>query len=424
MQNANLNHHALITTLARCLSGQWLIEPTWLLNNIDLIARADRNEDLSAVWPKPSLTYMVNRDGDFQSASRDGITGKGTAMGVVSVVGPIYKYGWYGTKTLISNLKALAYDDQVGAVMIRMDSPGGQHAGTREAYELIRDYPKPTLVVVDDLMASAGLYIGSAGSKIVATQPTAQVGSLGTYVTVADWLAYYESQGLKFYETYAPDSTEKNESYRQIIASQGKNRELTEKSLKVLNDHFIIDVRDVRGDKLNKAVENGRLYFTNDAITMGVIDEMVPDKDTLPLLADMYNATKQTTIMGLKSTLLNLVNGMSDDETPSATTDQAAQITQLTTERDAAQSQVTALTNQVNTLTTEKTGLQTQITTLTTERDSLQEKVTAYGSQPGDRPTQVLKPKDDVPAADGDTKTLQQILDELPSEKEAAEQGY
>lgn len=433
--NANPTSHDLLNTVARCLSGDWLIEPTWLFTHAALMARADQGVDMSAVWPKQGLSYMVNQDGGFQSAARDGITGKGTALGVISVIGPIYKYGWNSSKTFLYYLDQLAKDDQVGAVKIKVDTPGGQNAGTREVYQAIMNFPKPVLVAVDGYMASAGLYQMAGATKIVATQPTDQIGSLGTYNSYADWNAYYASFGLKMYETYAPESTEKNEEYRQIIESQGKKRELVEAYLKVLNDQFIADVRAGRGKQLNKSVEKGRLYFADpDATKMGLIDELISEGETLALLADMQLTTKQTTIqMGLIDQLIQELGGKKAGQQNDAPTVEqlTAQVTQLTSERDGALGQVTAmtsqvteLTTQVTTLTTERDAAQASVTTLTTERDALQAKVTEYGAQPGAMGSQVSKNKDEIPAGPGDQKTLQQIIDELPSEKEAAAAGY
>lgn len=107
-------------------------------------------------------------------------------------------------------------------------------------------------------------------------------------------------------------------------------------------------------------------------------------------------------------------------ETPDAAAQVAtltAQVGTLTTERDALSTQVTTLTSERNTLAQ-------QVVTLTGERDAALAQAEAFGEQPGEKPTQVGKKADETPKAEGDTLTWQQVIAELPSEKEAAAAGY
>lgn len=431
MQDLTPSNHAYLSTAARCLSGDWLIDSMWLYQNVDLMARADRGEDMSAHWPQMSSTYMLAGDGGFFASDKSSGAGAGQAIGVLSVIGPVYKYGGYNsTSMLIQFLKQLAKDDQVGAVKIIMDSPGGQNAGTRDAFEAIRDFPKPLMVEVRGYMLSAGLYIAAGADKIVCTQPTDLIGSLGTYNTVADWNAYWESMGLKFYETYAVASTEKNEEFRQIIDSKGAKRDLNEKYLAVLNNYFTDDVKSVRGKQLSDKVTKGRAYFALEGIEMGLADELISQGETLGYLADMQRTTKQSTIqmsnfkdfLGAMGNLVTSAQKDIDKPDPAAaapTVEQlTAQLNTVTAERDTAQNSVATLNGQITQLTTERDAAQTSVTTLTTERDGLKTKVEQYGAQPGAMATQVQKVND--PAPEGtETKTWQEVVAGLEHNKAA-----
>jgi len=420
MHNANHSEHAFLTTIARCLSGNWLIDPTWLYQHADQMARADRGEDMKAIWPEMKTAFMQSKNGVFQSSAQSELTGKASAMGVISLVGPIYKYGYNSSKNFLYYLNELASDDMVGSVMVKIDSPGGQNAGTREVFQGVLNFPKPLLVVVDGTMASAALYQMAGAKKIVATQPTDQIGSIGTYQSYTDWTEYYAKMGLKSFDIYAPGSTEKNEEYRQLIESGGKNSKLVEQYLGVLNDQFIADMKTGRGAKLSKDVEKGRIYFAPEAIEKGLIDEIVSVTDTFSLLADMQSTTKQSSIqMGLKEKIMQIFSEEEPEQSINAPT-----IEQLIAQRDAALQQVTTLTTTANEATLQVTTLNSQVSTLTTERDALQAKVTEFGEQPGAMGTRVTKTADEIPAGEGDTKTWQQIIQELPSEKEARDAGY
>ncbi|MEO6282172.1 MAG: S49 family peptidase [Dyadobacter sp.] len=435
MSVENSSSHALITMISRCLSGQWLIEPNWLLQHSDLILRADKGDDMSKLWPTMESNLLVQSAGAFAAAGKDETIGKGQALGVINLVGPVYKYSTYyatSSKNLVSMLAQLANDSRVGGVKLIVDSPGGMLHGTREAYEAVLNFPKPILAVVDGYCASAMYYMVAGSNRIVATQPSDQIGSIGTYRTIADWNKYYASFGLDIFDIYAKGSSQKNEEVRQFFESGGKNSELMQKQLTVYNDQFISDVKAGRGDRLTGKGQDpmeGRIFFPNDAIENGIIDEQISDSETLGLLSDMVATNKQSTIQMSNSkfsTFLtamgNLVKSANDEqETPEGaapTVEQLSnQITELTSARDQALGQVT-------TLTTERDAAAASVATLTNKVTELEGKIEVLGEQPGAMGTKVSKAKDEIPKGDGGQQTLRQVIDDLETEKEAAAMGF
>ncbi|MCF0071293.1 S49 family peptidase [Dyadobacter sp. CY261] len=418
--------------ICRCLSGQWHIDPQWMFQHADLLVRADNGEALEGHWPKMTSSLLVDQGGVFAAAAKGDTIGKGQALGVINLIGPIYKYGYYsGSKIFGSLLSGMASDDRVGGVRVITDTPGGQVNGSREIFELVRDFPKPVLTTVDGFLASAGYHQLSGSTRIVATQPTDQIGSIGTYQSFADWEAYYESMGLKMYSVYADRSTEKNEEFRQIIDSKGKQTELAQKMLTAYNNQFLADVKAGRGKKLTGKGDDplkGRLFFSDASIENGLIDDLVPASDSFSVLSDMVTTSKKSTITmstikkpGLVAAFMAALKSI--DEQPEAEGNEptveslTAQLAQATTERDTA-------LGQVATLTTERDAAQTSVTTLTTKNTELQATVDKYGDQPGAMGTQTLKKDGDKIPEGTESKTLQQIIDELPSEKEAAAMGF
>jgi ClpP class serine protease len=83
-------------------------------------------------------------------------------------------------------------DESIGAIVIQIDSPGGNVAGTpevaRKIYEA-RGKGKAIIAQADSLMASAAYYIGAAADEIVAT-PSSEVGSIGVYAVHEDASGY------------------------------------------------------------------------------------------------------------------------------------------------------------------------------------------------------------------------------------------
>lgn len=403
MADTNLSSHALLTMMSRCLSGHWHIEPQWLFYHSDLMLRADQGEDLSGKWPKMQSLVQSTADGIVQAAAAgsSGSVGKSQAFGVINVTGPIYKYGYNSSKMLVGMLGQMASDDRVGGIKLLMDSPGGMIHGTREVYELIANFPKPVLAVVDGYLASAAYYQVAGATQIVATQPNDQIGSIGTFSTYYDFSEFYKSVGIDIYEIYATDSPEKNESFRQLMESKGEKRDLAQAQVDAYNKLFLSDVKTGRGDKLTGKGHNplaGRLFQPTQAKENGLIDDLISGKDSYALLADMVATSKQSSIqMDFKSfmgSLSNLITS-AQKELGTESGEQQQQLTDKPT-AEQLQQQLDAANKQIGTLTTERDNATTQVTNLTTERDSLKAKVDEYGSQPGAMGTKNQKEKDDV----------------------------
>jgi protease-4 len=80
----------------------------------------------------------------------------------------------------VRRMRELAEDENVRAVVLRIDSPGGSALASDRMWHAVRRVAarKPVIVSVGDVAASGGYYVASAGSDILA-HPGSIVGSIG-----------------------------------------------------------------------------------------------------------------------------------------------------------------------------------------------------------------------------------------------------
>jgi len=428
-------NNTLLPFLFSRVLGEWLIHYDWAVQNLDLLHRMETSQEkpegfgmtLSLMDSSGNICASVDQKGTVSGGSKP----KGKLFATVGYVGPVYKYGyWGGSKIIGETLKALAADDSVSGVRLILDSPGGAVSGTRELYQAIANYPKPILAVVDGLMASAAYYLGAGSDRIVATQPTDMIGSIGTMATYADIAGYFRKIGLQVHEIYAPGSTEKNREVRELFESNGVKREGIEKMLATINDQFLADVRAARPNVKDDSLR-GAVYFAAEAKDRALIDDIVSLDETIPLLADMAQANQKSThTMNILAELKQLI-GKADQEESSATETNTAQaeLDQARADLASAQAELettrqTLADTQAQLETTRQTlaDTQAQLTTVTADRDSWKQKAETYGKQPGEKPTVVSAEADDVDK--GEQMDWRAIIDSLPSERAAAEAGY
>ena len=101
--------------------------------------------------------------------------------------------GEIASHTLVPALHALAIDDSVKAVVLRVDSGGGSAQASELIWAAIRDLKakKPVIVSMSDVAASGGYYISSGATKIYALDDTltGSIGVVGGKIAPRDALA-------------------------------------------------------------------------------------------------------------------------------------------------------------------------------------------------------------------------------------------
>ena len=98
-----------------------------------------------------------------------------------------------------SALALAANDDDVEAIVLDIDSPGGYGLGLEESASLIREIDrtsKPVYAYTDTEMCSAAYWVGAAARE-VGVSPSAFVGSVGSYMFLLDYTEAMEKQGVK-----------------------------------------------------------------------------------------------------------------------------------------------------------------------------------------------------------------------------------
>ncbi|MGI4833299.1 MAG: S49 family peptidase [Janthinobacterium lividum] len=263
-------------------------------------AAAPQDYQVAVGFSSGLVTY-----GARQQAS--GATGGGTNDGIIvrvmSLDGPLMKAdqfcGPVGLMTLASNLQRAARDQEISAVLLRVDSPGGQVYGTQsvaDAIQACQSAGKPVVALCEDgLMCSAAYWIGSKANTIIATHETCTIGSIGVMASWADAQPYFEKLGVQFHEVYAEQSSLKNADF---AATKDGDYSGVQQSLTSIADGFLGAVRQNRGSKLDakqfekSGASAGKTFFASQAGDIGLIDAIGSFQDALGECVRLVQAGK------------------------------------------------------------------------------------------------------------------------------------
>ena len=179
-----------------------------------------------------------------------------------------------GMNSLSNYLRAAYATPNITGVVLKIDSGGGEGNAMRMFVETISERNKPVIAFIDDFAASAAYGIAAACDLVTANSTTARIGSIGCYMTVADYTGQLAKEGIKLTEIYARQSTEKNKDYMDAIAGDTK---AVEDIATIYCESFLAQVEKDRAGKLTAEREvwgTGRMFFATEAMELGLIDNI------------------------------------------------------------------------------------------------------------------------------------------------------
>lgn len=289
--------------LGDILAGRWLMDRSYaqayfpvvhgMLTGIKVEREGEPSTPFTAAVIGSNQVYYISEYGEANPVSKapDG------SIAIMDIKGPITKADQYcgsaGTETKAAILKEAIANPNIKGLILSIDSGGGEASATEFFADIIKNSSKPIVAHINGMAASAAYWIASAANKIVVSGKTSSVGSIGVYIQLADFAAYYEERGIKVHTIYAPQSTEKNKEYNEALKG---NYEPMEQDLKTFADFFINAVKDNRGSKINykaKTIFEGAMFYSEDAVENGLADEIGDIEKAIDVLNSLISTTSQ-----------------------------------------------------------------------------------------------------------------------------------
>lgn len=214
----------------------------------------------------------------------------------------IYAQGeiWYGEggsdvigQGIINDaLKKAREDDEVKAIVLRVNSPGGSALASDIIWREIEitKASKPVLVSMGDVAASGGYYIAAGADKIFA-EPTTITGSIGVFGTVPNISELAKNMGVNAEQV----GTNKNSVEYSLFEPMNDNfRNNVLEGIEATYETFLERVAQGRGITMAQAdsLAQGRVWSGVDAKRLGLVDELGGLDEAIAEAAKMVNLDK------------------------------------------------------------------------------------------------------------------------------------
>lgn len=175
--------------------------------------------------------------------------------------------------TVCKDLEKLAEDDDVKAVVLRVNSPGGSAYASEQIWRSVTELKakKPVVVSMGGYAASGGYYISCAANYIYA-EPTTITGSIGIFGMFPDFSGLMtEKLGIKFDEVKTNRHANFGSRARPFNAEElALLDQYIERGYQLFRKR-VADGRKQSVDKIEE-VAQGRVWLGNDAVAIKLVD--------------------------------------------------------------------------------------------------------------------------------------------------------
>jgi len=178
-----------------------------------------------------------------------------------------------GADKFAETIAKVRRDDNVKAVVFRVNSPGGDALASDiiwKELDLLKAR-KPVVVSMGNVAASGGYWISSASDKILANQTTL-TGSIGVFGVIPDFGSFMEN---KLGITYDRVATNEHAGFPDIMQPLDDfEREVLQRKVNKVYALFLERVSSNRGLNVEEVdlIGEGRIWSGVDALEIGLID--------------------------------------------------------------------------------------------------------------------------------------------------------
>ncbi|MFC1977475.1 S49 family peptidase [Chloroflexota bacterium] len=152
-------------------------------------------------------------------------------------------------------------DNNIKAVVLRIDSPGGGVSAVEQIYlDVLRlRERKPVVTSIGTIAASGGYYVAVASNFIYA-EPTSQIGSIGALVSLPE-----------------PEELDEDLGTTGPFKASGRSRRKILSILEMVRQEFVEAVMSQRGERLllsDEELSQAQIYVGIESLRYGLIDDI------------------------------------------------------------------------------------------------------------------------------------------------------
>ena len=196
---------------------------------------------------------------------------------------------YIASRKVCKDLEDLMNDDDVKAVVVRINSGGGDAYASEQMWHQMSELRKvkPVVVSMGDYAASGAYYMSAPASWIVA-QPNTLTGSIGIFAVIPDFSGLVTSKlGVRFDEV----KTNRNSTFGNLMARPFNAEEKAMLQASVNRGYSLFRQRVADGRRLPvesvEKIAQGRVWLATDALNIKLVDQLGGIDDAVKKAAEL-----------------------------------------------------------------------------------------------------------------------------------------
>lgn len=201
----------------------------------------------------------------------------GENIGVIKIIGEIAftedpDYYSVAAPDIIQQIEELENNPDIKGILMDINSGGGTVVSTESIMLALRKSKKPSAAVIQDMGASGAYLIATEADRVFASR-FSSVGSIGITTDFLDTSAQDRKNGVIFYDFSSGKYKGMIKEHNQMTAEQ--RNVIMEDIMKLHNIlvDYVSENRNIPMEKV-KILATGRTYVGDDALKLGLIDEI------------------------------------------------------------------------------------------------------------------------------------------------------
>lgn len=259
------------------------------------IMKLDKDDDIQQL----TLSDMLNVKGGKEEGSEIAVYyASGDIVQDPKAATMFGNNDYIASRKVCKDLEDLMNDDNVKAVVVRINSGGGDAYASEQMWHQMSELRKvkPVVVSMGDYAASGAYYMSAPASWIVA-QPNTLTGSIGIFAVIPDFSGLVTSKlGVRFDEV----KTNRHSTFGNLMARPFNAEETAMLQASVNRGYSLFRQRVAEGRRLPvesvEKIAQGRVWLATDALNiklvdqLGGIDDAVKKAAQLAKLKDYYTS--------------------------------------------------------------------------------------------------------------------------------------
>lgn len=197
-------------------------------------------------------------------------------------------------EAILRQIRAAMNDEDVMAILLEVDSPGGDLTACDEIYKALERFKQSAdgrkiIVFVRSMAASGGYYVSAPADWIIA-EPTSILGSIGVIMQTLNWKGMSDKIGLTDVTIKSGTNKDLLNPFREVSPEQVAQLQVMIDSMYQQFFSIVLTNRGVDAESL-KALADGRIFSADVALANRLIDQIGYWEDAVAKLSELLGET-------------------------------------------------------------------------------------------------------------------------------------